>query len=120
VGAHYLWFGRPLEAIAPSPLIEGCMAATRKSAKRGTGKKKSTAAKRRSPARASTRKQSSGKAARRRAGSVQRASPKLKRRGQRGLQIAKEGLDTVREAGGRAWQALRATTTRIVDDVKEK
>jgi hypothetical protein len=95
------------------------MAATRKSARRRTGKKKTTAAKRGAPARARARKRSSSKAARSRAGSVQRATPKLKRKAKRGLRIAKEGLDTVREAGGRAWQALRAKTTRIVDDVKE-
>jgi hypothetical protein len=95
------------------------MAATRKSAKRRTGKRKATGSKRAAPKRASGRKRASTKSAKR-SRRVRVSAPKLKRKARRGLKVAKEGLDTVRAAGGKAWQTLRATTTQIIDNVREK
>lgn len=95
------------------------MAATRKSAKRRTGKRKATGAKRAAPKRASGRKRSSTKSAKR-SRRVRVSAPKLKRKARRGLKVAKEGLDTVREVGDKAWQALRATTTQIIDNVRDR
>jgi hypothetical protein len=93
------------------------MAATRKSAKRRRGQKKATGAK---PAkRATGRKRSSTKSASR-SRAARGSVPKLKRKARRGLGIAKEGLDTVRAAGGKAWKALRARTTQIMDNVRDK
>jgi hypothetical protein len=93
------------------------MAATRKSAKRRTGKKKATGAK---PAKRATRRKRSSTKRASRSRAARGAVPKLKRKARRGLGMAKEGLDTVREAGGKAWQALRATTTQIIDNVRER
>jgi hypothetical protein len=95
------------------------MAATRKSAKRRTGKKKATGAKRATPKRATGRKRSSTKSASR-SRRARISVPKLKRKARRGLGMAKEGLDTVREVGGKAWQSIRATTTHIIDNVRDR
>jgi hypothetical protein len=100
-------------------MIEDGMAATRKSAKRRTAKKTATGAKRAARKRATGRKRSSTKSARRsRSGRV--SVPKLKRKARRGLGMAKEGLDTVRKAGGKAWKTLKSTTTQIIDNVRDK
>jgi hypothetical protein len=100
-------------------MIEDGMAATRKSAKGRTGKKKATATKRAAPKRAASRKRSPTKKASR-SGRVRAAGPKLKRTARRGLGKAKEGLDTVREVGGKAWQVLRTTTTQIMDNMRDR
>ena len=72
------------------------MAATRKSAKRSTPKKRPAGK------RQSAKKKSKGKA----------ATPKatqLKRKARKGLKAARGGLDTVLQAGEKTWKKLKAT-----------
>lgn len=88
------------------------MAATKKSAKRSAGKKppagrKTGASKRpgRSP-RTKSRKPR-GKAT------------ALKRTARKGLGAARDGFDSVLEAGGKTWRRLKNTTAMVVEGVKE-
>lgn len=91
------------------------MAATRKSAKRAAGKK------RKSAKRSSAKKRSARKAAPK--GRARRRVPKtaaLKRTAKKGLRAAREGIDTVREAGEKTWGVLKSTTTQVVEGVKDR
>jgi hypothetical protein len=92
------------------------MATTRKSTKRA-GKKRSGAK------RASARKRSTRKAASRRGTKATKRGARkatLKRRAKKGLRVAREGLDTVRQAGERTWDVLKSTTSQVVEGVKER
>ncbi|HEY9015745.1 MAG TPA: hypothetical protein VIM84_11855 [Gemmatimonadales bacterium] len=90
---------------------EDAMASTRKSAKRSSRKKGKTTK------RAAARKRPARKAAARRRG---KASGTLKRRAKRGLAVAREGIDTVRQAGERTWETLKSTTAHVVEGVRER
>jgi hypothetical protein len=79
------------------------MAATKKSAKRSAGKKSSPTKKK------GTKRK---KAARGRATA-------LKRRARKGLGAARDGFDSVLEAGGKTWRTLKNTTALMVEGVKE-
>ncbi len=92
------------------------MASTRKSTKRA-GKKRSGAK------RTTARKRSTRKTASRRRSKVTKRGarkPTLKRRATKGLKVAREGLDTVRQAGERTWEVLKSTTSQVVDGVRER
>jgi hypothetical protein len=93
------------------------MAPTRKSAKRAAGKK-------RSAKRGSTRKRAVRKATARRGaksrGRSRKKSSNLRRQAKKGLQAARSGIDTVREAGDKAWSALKSTTAQVVEGVKDR
>jgi hypothetical protein len=95
------------------------MAATRKSAKRAAGKK------RKSAKRSSAKKRPARKAAakgRARRGTAKGAALKrtAKRTAQKGLRAAREGIDTVRQAGEKTWGVLKSTTTQVVEGVKDR
>jgi hypothetical protein len=94
------------------------MAATRKSAKKTTRKKRS-GAKRSSAKKATPRKRASKR--RTKAGAT-RAPKKssLKRKANKGLRVAREGLGTVREAGEKTWEVLKSTTAQVMDGVRDK
>jgi hypothetical protein len=103
------------------------MAPTRKTAKRKGGKKRAgakraSARKRTSSAkkRTSSAKRPSRKTASKRAGRRTTRTTTLKRRAKQGLQAARGGLETVREAGERTWEALRSTTSQVVEGVKDR
>jgi hypothetical protein len=96
------------------------MAATRKSAKRTAGRKRSRAkpasAKKR-PVRKTRSKRvtkSSGTGTRKKKGT------NLKRQAKKGLKAARGGIDTVRQAGDKAWEALKSTTVQVVEGVKDR
>jgi hypothetical protein len=100
------------------------MAPTRKSAKRASRKKGKTArrgaATKRPARKAAGRRQGrttrrGGKTARRRA-----TAKSLKRRAKQGLAVAREGLDTVRQAGERTWETLKSTTSQVVEGVRDR
>lgn len=91
------------------------MAATRrKSTKRSAGKKRSTA--KRSPA----KKRPAGKATskRRTKGRSSKKTTGLGRTARKGLRAARGGIDTVRQAGEKTWEALKSTTAQVVGGVK--
>jgi hypothetical protein len=79
------------------------MAATKKSAKRSAGKK---------PVPAKKKRTKSKKAARGRAST-------LERRARKSLGVARDGFDSVLEAGGKTWRTLKNTTALMVEGVKE-
>ena len=89
------------------------MAATRKSASRSASKKRLTAKKKGSTktsaksARTKTKKTGRGK------------TTALRRRARKGLSAARDGFDSVLEAGGKTWRTLKNTTAHLVDGVKE-
>jgi hypothetical protein len=89
------------------------MAATRKSAKRSASKKRSTAKKKGSA-------KTSAKSTRARTTKAGRGkTTTLKRRAKKGLGAAREGFDSVLEAGGKTWRTLKNTTAQMVEGVKE-
>jgi hypothetical protein len=94
------------------------MAATRKSAKRAAKKKRAGAK------RGSAKKRPVRKAASRRAGKTRRTgarrTAKLKGKAKKGLKVAREGLDTVKEAGEKTWDILKSTTSQVVEGVRGK
>jgi hypothetical protein len=90
------------------------MATTRKSAKRGAGKKGTTA--KRSSTRKSPRKSASKGGAKRSAGSK---AASVKRKAKKGLKAARAGLKTARQAGEKTWRTLRAKTAQVVEGVKD-
>lgn len=91
------------------------MAATRKSTKRAAGKKRSSAK------RSSTKKRPTRKAASRgRTKSRALKTTTLKRNARKGLRAAKGGIDTVRQAGEKTWEALKSTTAHVVEGVRER
>jgi hypothetical protein len=91
------------------------MATTRKPAKRSTRKK--AAPTRRAASGGKPRKRTAKKSA-----SKAKASKNLKLKGTagRGLRLAKEGLQSVRQAGGKAWEAVKDTTTQMVENVRDE
>jgi hypothetical protein len=110
--------------------------ATKKAAGRTTSKKRG-AAKRRS-ARA---KSSRGKTAGRKSGAAQasarrtsgartratkqgkrtgRATKAVRRRARQGVEVAKEGLDKMKEFGEKTWGTVKSATVGVVHSVKQK
>jgi hypothetical protein len=85
--------------------------------KRGSTKRSS--AKKR-PARKAASRGRSKKAAS--GGRKTRASKttKLQRKARRGLRAARGGIDTVRQAGEKTWEALKSTTAQVVEGVRDK
>jgi hypothetical protein len=85
--------------------------------KRGTAKRSS--AKKR-PARKAASRGRSKKAAS--GGRKTRASKttKLQRKARRGLRAARGGIDTVRQAGEKTWEALKSTTAQVVEGVRDR
>jgi hypothetical protein len=89
-----------------------------------TGKKRGSAK------RSSAKKQSARKAASRGRGkkaasggrTKTRASKttKLQRKARRGLRAARGGIDTVRQAGEKTWEALKSTTAQVVEGVRDR
>lgn len=91
------------------------MAATRKSTKRTTGKKRSSAK------RSSTKKRTGRKASSKgRTKSKARKTTTLKRTARKGLRAAKGGLETVRQAGEKTWETLKSTTSQVVEGVRDR
>jgi hypothetical protein len=90
------------------------------------------AAKKRSSAKRSSRKRSSAKRTSARKGAARKATsrsrtrakaPKTKtltRTARKGLRVARGGIDTVRQAGEKTWEALKSTTAQVVEGVKDK
>jgi hypothetical protein len=93
------------------------MATTRKPAKRST-RKKAAAPTRRAAAGGKSHKRTGGKKSTRKA----KASKNLKLKGtaRRGLRLAREGLQSVRQVGGKAWEAVKDTTTQMVENVRDE
>jgi hypothetical protein len=91
------------------------MAATRKSPKRSAKKKsqsKQKSSKKKSAKAAGSKARSAKKTARSRATA-------LERRARKGLGVAREGFDSVLEAGGKTWRTLKKTTSQMVEGVKD-
>jgi hypothetical protein len=95
------------------------MAATRKSAKRAAGKKRKSA-KRSSAKKRPTRKTAAKGRARRRVPKAAALKRTAKRTARKGLQAAREGIDTVRQAGEKTWGVLKSTTTQVVEGVRDR
>jgi hypothetical protein len=91
------------------------MAATKKSTKRTAGKKRSTA-KRASAKKRPTRKAAAKGRTKARASN----STSLKKKARQGLRAARGGIDTVRQAGEKTWEALKSTTAQVVGGVKDR
>jgi hypothetical protein len=89
------------------------MAATKKSAKR-------TAGKRRSSAKRSSAKKSAGvkASAKRRIKSLTKKAGKAKKKARKVVRAARGPIDTVLDAGGKTWEALKSTTAQMVEGVK--
>jgi hypothetical protein len=81
------------------------MAATRKSTKRTAAKKRSSAK------RSSTKKRPKSKAPK---------TTALQRQARKGLRAAKDGIETVRQAGEKTWETLKATTAQVVEGVRDR
>jgi hypothetical protein len=94
------------------------MATKRKSAKRTAGKKTSGSK------RASARKKPARKKSAKRGASSKRTAGRKKgplgRRVAKGLQAARGGIDSARQAGDKIWGALRSTTAQVVEEVKDR
>jgi hypothetical protein len=91
------------------------MAATRKSAKRGASKKRVPAKKKgsgKTSVKSSRSKAKSKKTGRSRATT-------LAKRAKKSLGAARDGFDSVLEAGGKTWRTLKDTTALMMDGVKE-
>ena len=88
------------------------MAATRKSAKRSAGKRPSAKKKK------GTGK-TSAKSSRFKTKKGLRRTTTLQRRARKGLSAARDGFDSVLEAGGKTWRTLKNTTALMVEGVKE-
>jgi hypothetical protein len=104
------------DAAVVSTTTEDAMASTRKSPKRSSRKKGKSAK------RAAARKRPARKAASKRRKTARRGtrSVALKRRAKRGLKVAREGIDTVRQAGERTWETLKSTTAQVVEGVRDR
>lgn len=87
------------------------MATTRKR----TGKKR-PAAKRSSAKKRPVRKAATKRGSKKR---VSRATS-LKRKARKGLRVARGGINTVRQAGEKTWEALKSTTAQVVEGVKDR
>ena len=99
------------------------MARARKSAKRAAAKKKPRSS------RGSARKKTSRKkAVGRRSGakvktakrSRRKSGTPLSKRAAKGLRAARSGVSTVKRAGNKIWGRLRATTTQVVEGVRDR
>jgi hypothetical protein len=93
------------------------MATKRKSAKRGSKRKPAT---RTSPARKSSSAKSS---ARKRATKPKGRKTRLARAGAVAKTVKQKtlkGIDIVVDSGGRAWDALKSTTSNVVESVRER
>jgi hypothetical protein len=89
------------------------MAATKKSAKRSAGKK-------RAPAKKKGSARTSAKTPRSKTKKGGRSkTTALQRRARKGLGAAREGFDSVLEAGGKTWRTLKNTTALMMEGVKE-
>jgi hypothetical protein len=89
------------------------MAATRKSAKRSAGKKQT-------PAKKKGSSKASSKSARNKTKKAGRSKPSaLKRTARKGLGAARDGFDSVLEAGGKTWRTLKNTTALMMEGVKD-
>jgi hypothetical protein len=88
------------------------MAATRKSAKRSAGKKKPQSRQKHSKKTAKALR-SEARAAKK----PVRSKPTALQR--RARQLARDGFDSVLEAGGKTWRTLKKTTTQMVEDVRD-
>lgn len=89
------------------------MAATRKSAKRTAGKKRSSAK------RSSAKKSTGGKASsKRRTKGPAKKVGKLKKKARKAVRAARGPINTVLDAGGKTWEALKSTTAQMVEGVK--
>jgi hypothetical protein len=93
------------------------MATTRKPAKRST-RKKAAAPTRQAASAGKSHKRTAGKKSIRKT----KASKNLKLKGtaRRGLRLAREGLESVRQAGGKAWEAVKVTTSHVVENVRDE
>jgi hypothetical protein len=89
------------------------MAATRKSAKKSASTKR-TATKKKRTGKASAR---SSRSKLKKPGSSRTTA--LQRRARKGLGAARDGFDSVLEAGGKTWRSLKNTTAHMVEGVKE-
>lgn len=89
------------------------MAATRKSAKRSASKKHPP------PKKKKTGKASAKSAPSKRKKTGRSRTKSLQRSAQKGLGAAREGFDSVLEAGGKTWRTLKNTTALMVEGVKE-
>jgi hypothetical protein len=77
--------------------------------------------KRGSAKRSSAKKRPARKAAsRRRTKTRASKSTKLKQKARKGLRAAQGGIDTVRQAGEKTWEALKSTTAQVVEGVRER
>jgi hypothetical protein len=72
---------------------------------------KRTSAKKKRPARAAAKRRTKARATR---------TKSLKKSARRGLRAARGGIDTVRQAGEKTWEALKSTTSQVVEGVKER
>lgn len=88
------------------------MAATRKSAKRTAGRKRSSAK------RSSAKKSAGRKAASKRRTKGTRKAGSLKKRARKAVRAARGQINTVLDAGGKTWEALKSTTAQVVEGVK--
>jgi len=95
------------------------MAPSRKSARQAAGKKKRAGSKRTSAKKRPVRKAAS-KRGTRSSSRGQKKKTTLKGTARKGLRAAREGIDTVREAGGRTWEVLKSTTSQVVEEFKDR
>jgi hypothetical protein len=98
------------------------MATTRKSAKRAAGKKSGSrsASARKKTARKKTASRRSGPKAKETARPRRKSSTTLRKRAAKGLRAAQGGVETVKQAGDKIWESLRATTTQVVEGVRDR
>jgi hypothetical protein len=94
------------------------MAATRKSARRAGGKKR--AGSKRASAKKRTARKAASKRSKKSSSTLTRKKTKLKGKAQKGLRAAREGIDTVRQAGEKTWEALKSTTSQVVEGFRDK
>jgi hypothetical protein len=79
-----------------------------------------TKKKRGSAKRSSAKKRPAKAAAKRRTKARATKTRSLKKTARKGLRAARGGIDTVRQAGEKTWEALKSTTAQVVEGVKEK
>jgi hypothetical protein len=98
------------------------MAATKKSTKRSKGKRargKKRASAKRSPARKSARSGARKTTSKRRTKAATARAAGLKRTARQGLRAARDGIDTVKQAGEKTWEVLKSTTAQVVEGVRD-
>jgi hypothetical protein len=94
------------------------MATTRKPAKRSIRKKAAAPTRGAATSGAKSRKRTTRSKSTRKAKASKNL--KLKKTASRGLRLAREGLQSVRQAGGKAWEAVKDTTTQMVENVRDE